>query len=229
MARHGARIVISSRKADACQSVAGELNTQIGPGTAFPMACHIGERDQLEALVRETRARLGSIDVLVCNAAVNPFFGSMLAIPDSAFDKVIDCNIRANHTLCRLVLPHMQERRSGAIVLISSIGGLYGHSTLGAYGISKAADMALTRNIAIEFGRYNIRANSIAPGLIKTDFSKALWADAKTLMDSTDRIALRRIGEADEVASAAVFLASDAARYITAQTIVVDGGMMGLQ
>ena len=228
MADRGARVVVSSRKADACRKVADELNAEFGAGTAFAIPCHIGDKQQLEELVRETHTQLGTIDVLVCNAAVNPFYGSMLAIADSAFDKVIDCNIKANHWLCQLVLPQMQQRRNGSIIIISSVGGLYGHSTLGSYSISKAADMQLARNIAIEFGSYNIRANAIAPGLIKTDFSKALWSDPRLLATTTEKIALRRIGQAEEVAAAAVFLASDAASYITAQTLVVDGGMMGL-
>ena len=159
---------------------------------------------------------------------MNPFFGSMLEIPDGAFDKILDCNIKANHQLCQLVLPQMRERRSGSVIIVSSVGGLFGHSTLGSYSISKAADIQLARNIAIEFGPYNIRANALAPGLIRTDFSKALWSDSVILAETAKRIALRRIGEVDEVAAAAVFLASDAARYITAQTLVIDGGMMGL-
>ena len=228
MAVHGARVVISSRKEDACQRVANDINSLVGNGAALAAPCHIGHKDQLQELVRKTCDHFGSIDVLVCNAAVNPFFGSMNLIPDSALNKVLDCNIKANHWLCQLVLPQMQERRGGSIIIISSVGGLYGHSTLGTYSISKAADMQLARNIAIEFGPYNIRANSIAPGLIKTDFSKALWTDPHLLTATTDRIALRRIGEARDVAAAAVFLASDAARYITAQTLVVDGGLIGL-
>jgi NAD(P)-dependent dehydrogenase (short-subunit alcohol dehydrogenase family) len=152
----------------------------------------------------------------------------MASLPDSALDKVLDCNIKANHRLCQLVLPDMQHRRSGAIIIISSIAGLYGHATLGAYSISKAADMQLARNIAVEYGPYNIRANSIAPGLIKTDFSKALWSDPQLMATATERIALRRIGEPEDVAAATVFLASDAARYITAQTLVIDGGVTGL-
>jgi NAD(P)-dependent dehydrogenase (short-subunit alcohol dehydrogenase family) len=228
MARHGARTVISSRKAEACRAVADDINAQTGRPAAVAIPCHIGQQSQLEELVRDTRSQLGSIDILVCNAAVNPYFGSMVSIPDSALDKILDCNIKANHRLCQLVLPQMQERRSGAIIIISSIGGLYGHAALGAYAISKAADMQLARNIAVEFGPYNIRANSIAPGLIRTDFSKALWADPQLMTAATERIALRRIGEPVDIAGAAVFLASDAARYITAQTLVVDGGVIGL-
>jgi NAD(P)-dependent dehydrogenase (short-subunit alcohol dehydrogenase family) len=228
MAVHGARVVVSSRKAEACQAVAADISVHAGAGAAVPIPCHIGHKDQLEELVHRTQSQLGSIDILVCNAAVNPFFGSMAEIPDSALDKVLDCNIKANHWLCQLVLPEMRRRRQGVIIIISSIGGLYGHSTLGTYSISKAADMQLARNIAAEFGPHDIRANAIAPGLIKTDFSKALWEDGDSLSAATDRIALRRIGEAEDIASVAVFLASDAARYITGQTLVVDGGMMGL-
>jgi NAD(P)-dependent dehydrogenase (short-subunit alcohol dehydrogenase family) len=228
MARHGARVIISSRKPEACRAVADDINAQVGHLAAVAIPCHIGQKSQLEELVRESQSRLGPIDILVCNAAVNPYFGSMASLPDRALDKVLDCNIKANHRLCQLVLPDMQHRRNGAIIIISSIAGLYGHATLGAYSISKAADMQLARNIAVEYGPYNIRANSIAPGLIKTDFSKALWADRQLLATATERIALRRIGEPEDVAGAAVFLASDAARYVTAQTLVIDGGVTGL-
>jgi NAD(P)-dependent dehydrogenase (short-subunit alcohol dehydrogenase family) len=228
MARHGARVIISSRKPEACRAVADDINAQAGRATAVAIPCHIGQRSQLEELVRESQSQLGSIDILVCNAAVNPYFGPMASLPESALDKVLDCNIKANHQLCQLVLPDMQHRRSGAIIIVSSIAGLYGHATAGAYSISKAADMQLARNIAVEYGPYNIRANSIAPGLIKTDFSKALWSDGQLLATATERIALRHIGEPEDVAGAAVFLASHAARYITAQTLVIDGGLTGL-
>ena len=228
MASHGARVVVSSRSAEACRAVADDINARIGRAAAVAIACHIGRKRELEALVRETLAQLGTIDILVLNAAVNPFYGSLSDIPDSAFDKILDCNIRANHWLCQLVLPAMRERRSGAIVIISSIAGLHGQRALGTYGLSKAADMQLARNVAAEFGSYNIRANSIAPGLIKTDFSRALWSDPRLLGEAAERIALHRIGAPEDVAGAAVFLASEAARYITAQTLVIDGGVMGL-
>lgn len=226
MARHGASVVISSRKEDACREVADEINGELAGegGKAVPIPCHIGHKEQLEQLVTETRSQLGQIDILVCNAAVNPFYGSMLDIPDSAFEKILDSNVQSNHWLCQLVIPEMVERKDGVILIVSSIGGLNGSAVLGTYGISKAADMALARNIATEFGPHNIRANAIAPGLIKTDFARALWEDPETLKNATAHSALRRIGEPEEIAGTAVFLASRAGSFVTGQTIVVDGG-----
>ncbi len=231
MALQGANVVISSRKAEACDRAAAEIAAQVsgsngGSVTAIPG--HIGFKDQLEDLVAQTNERVGEIDVLVCNAAVNPYYGPMAEISDSAFEKVLDCNIKSNHWLCQLVLPQMVKRNEGVIIMMSSIGGLYGHSTLGTYSLSKAADMQLARNIAIEYGPHNIRANAIAPGLIKTDFSKALWENEDALRATADTIALRRIGTPEEIAGAAVFLASAAGSYMTGQTLVIDGGMMGL-
>ena len=226
-AEHGARVVISSRKADACARVAGEINTRWGKGqeVAFPVACNINLREQLENLVAQTRAKWGRIDVLVCNAAVNPVFGSMSQISDEAFDKIMGANVRSNHQLCNMVIPEMVERRDGSIIIVSSIGGLRGSPVLGTYCISKAADFQLARNIAVEFGGHNVRANCIAPGLIKTDFAKALWDNPEILARSTATSPLKRIGEPDEIAGAAVFLASKAAAFMTGQTVVVDGGV----
>jgi NAD(P)-dependent dehydrogenase (short-subunit alcohol dehydrogenase family) len=226
-AEHGARVVISSRKADACARVAGEINARWGKGQelAFPVACNINLREHLENLVGETRSKWGRIDVLVCNAAVNPVFGSMSRMSDEAFDKIMGANVRSNHQLCNLVIPEMVERKDGSIIIVSSIGGLRGSPVLGAYCISKAADFQLARNIAVEYGIHNIRANCIAPGLIKTDFAKALWDNPEILARSTATAPLRRIGEPDEIAGAAVFLASRAAAFMTGQSIVVDGGV----
>ena len=226
MALHGADVVISSRKEDACRKVADEINDALGEtgGQALAIPCHIGHKEQLENLVGETRRRLGRIDILVCNAAVNPFYGSMLDIPDSAFEKTLDSNVLSNHWLCQLVLPEMVERKDGVVLIVSSVGGLNGSAVLGAYGVSKAADMALARNIATEFGPYNVRANAIAPGLIRTDFARALWEDPETLKSATANASLRRIGEPDEIGGAAVFLASKAGSFMTGQTIVIDGG-----
>jgi NAD(P)-dependent dehydrogenase (short-subunit alcohol dehydrogenase family) len=225
MAAHGATVVISSRKADACEAVAAEINDAIagGPGSAFSIPCHIGDKSQIERLITQVREQLGKIDILVCNAAVNPFYGSMADIPDSALDKILASNIKSNHWLCQMVLPEMVERKDGVIIIISSVGGLSGSSVLGAYGISKAADMQMARNIAVEYGSSNIRANSIAPGLIRTDFARALWEDPETLKSATTN-ALRRIGEPEEVAGLAVYLSSRAGSFTTGQTIVVDGG-----
>lgn len=227
MAEHGAKVVVSSRKADACDKVAGEINAKWGKGkeVAIPVPCNINHREQLEQLVGKTRAKWGRIDVLVCNAAINPVFGSMSQITDEAFDKIMGANVRANHQLCTLVIPEMVERKDGSIIIVSSIGGLRGSPVLGAYCISKAADFQLARNIAVEYGVHNVRANCIAPGLVKTDFARALWDNPAILERSTANAPLKRIGDPDEIAGAAVFLASKAAAFMTGQTMVIDGGV----
>lgn len=226
MAFHGASVVVSSRKEDACETVTNEINEAIGEGRgkAISIPCHIGYKEQLQNLVDETRNRLGSVDILVCNAAVNPYYGSMADIPDSAFEKIMDCNVKSNHWLSQMVLPEMIERKDGVILIVSSVGGLHGSTVLGTYAISKAADMQLARNIASEYGPHNIRANAIAPGLIRTDFARALWENPETLKASTANASLRRIGEPEEIGGVAVFLASRAGSFVTGQTVVVDGG-----
>ena len=159
------------------------------------------------------------------NAASNPYYGPMAGIGDDQFRKILDNNIVANHWLINLTVPEMKERRSGSIIIVSSIGGLRGSSVIGAYCISKAADMQLARNLAVEYGPHNIRVNCIAPGLIKTDFAKALWDDPAMLKERNATTPLRRIGEPDEIAGAAVFLASQAGSFMTGQSLVIDGGV----
>ncbi len=225
MAEHGAKVVVSSRKADACEKVATEINQARGALVAAPIAANINYKEQLQMLVAKTRELWGQIDILVCNAALNPYYGPQMEIPDETFDKVMGANIRSNHWLSQLVLPEMVERKDGAIIIVSSIGGLRGSPVIGAYCISKAADMQLARNIAVEYGPHNIRANCIAPGLVRTDFARALWENPDTYKATTARAPLRRIGEPDEIAGAAIFLASRAGSFTTGQTIVCDGGV----
>ncbi|HEY6578233.1 MAG TPA: SDR family oxidoreductase, partial [Rhizomicrobium sp.] len=210
LAEHGAKVVVSSRKPEACERVARAINDARGAETAFPAPCNINYREQLEALVSATRAKWGRIDVLVCNAAINPYFGPQLEMGDDAFDKIMGANVRSNHWLCQLVIPEMAARRDGSVIIVSSIGGLRGSAAIGAYCISKAADFQLARNLAVEYGPRNVRVNCIAPGLIKTDFARALWDNPEILEKSTSSAPLRRIGEPDEIAGAAVFLASKA-------------------
>ncbi len=226
MAFHGSNVVISSRYQESCDAVASEINRSLprGGGSALGIACHVSKRNDLENLVNTTKEKLGNIDILVCNAAVNPFYGSMLEISDTAYEKVLDSNVKSNHWLSQLVIPDMIEQKDGVIIIVSSVGGLRGSATLGTYGVSKAADIAIVRNISAEFGSYNIRANAIAPGLIRTDFAKALWENPETLKNSTQNSHLKRIGEPDEIGGAAVFLASDAGKFVSGQTIVIDGG-----
>lgn len=228
LAEHGANVVISSRKEDACAAVAEEINAKwVKAGNkAVPIPCNISRKEQLQALTDKSLEAFGRVDVLVCNAAVNPYFGPSKDIPDSAFDRIMESNIRSNFWLCNMVLPQMVERKDGSIIIVSSIGGLRGNATLGAYGISKAADMQMARMLAVEYGPHNIRANAIAPGLVRTDFARALWEDPENLKRRTATTPLRRIGEPDEIAGVAVMLASAAGSFITGQTLIVDGGSL---
>jgi NAD(P)-dependent dehydrogenase (short-subunit alcohol dehydrogenase family) len=220
----GAKVVISSRKQPACEEVADAINAKHGEERAVAIAASISDKAALDALVTETRQRLGQIDILVCNAASNPYYGPMAGISDEQFRKIFDNNVLANHWLVSMVAPEMIERKDGAIVIVSSIGGLIGSDVIGAYNVSKAADFQLVRNLAIEFGKHNVRVNAIAPGVIRTDFAKALWEDPKAEAALRRVTPLGRIGEPDEIAGAAVFLASKAGSYVTGQGIVVDGG-----
>lgn len=223
LVRAGARVVISSRKAEACEQVARTLRESGGNAIAIP--ANIGDKVQLENLVGETRRQCGRIDILVCNAASNPYYGPMGKMPDEAFGKILQNNIVSNHWLANLVLPEMAQRKDGAVVIVSSIGGLKGTTVLGAYAISKAADMQLARNLAMEWGPFNIRVNCIAPGLVKTDFARALWENPEILQRYESQTPLRRIGQPDDIGAIAVFLASRAGAFITGQTIVADGGV----
>jgi len=225
LAEHGARVVISSRKADACAEVRDEINRAQGPGAALSIPANISSQDELKHLVDETTRQLGRIDIVVCNAASNPYYGPLGGIEDDQFRKILENNVIANHWLINFVAPQMLARKDGSIIIVSSIGGLRGSPVIGAYNVSKAADFQLARNLAVEFGPSNVRVNCIAPGLIKTDFAKALWEDPQALQRRTDATPLRRIGEPDEIAGAAVFLASKAASFVTGQALVVDGGV----
>ncbi len=224
MADHGAKVVISSRKQDVCDTVAAGINA-VHPDAAVAIAANISDKAGLQRLVDESKRAFGQIDILVCNAASNPYYGPMEGIADEQFRKILDNNIVANHWLISMVAPDMRARGDGSIVIISSIGGIKGSIVLGAYCISKAADMQLARNLADEFGPDNVRVNCIAPGLIRTDFARALWDDPETLKRSTHNAPLKRIGEPHEIAGAAVFLASPAGSFMTGQTMVIDGGV----
>lgn len=224
LARCGARVVISSRKADACEAVAESIRAEGGQAVAIP--ANISSKEQIEALVARTREHFGPIDILVCNAASNPYYGPMTGLSDDVFDKIMHNNVLSNHWLCNLVRPDMAARRDGAIIIVSSIGGLHGSTTIGAYNISKAADMQLARNLAVEWGPDNIRVNCIAPGVIRTDFARALHEDPKVRSLVESQLPLRRIGEPDDIGGIAVMLAGPAGRYITGQSLVADGGYM---
>lgn len=224
MAANGAKVVISSRKQGPCEEVADAINARHGAGRAIAVPANISSKDDLQHLVDVTRAAFGRIDVLVCNAASNPYYGPMSGITDDQFRKIMDNNVLSNHWLTQMVLPEMVERKEGSIIIVSSIGGLRGSDLIGAYNVSKAADMQLARNLAVEVGRHGVRVNCIAPGLIRTDFARALWdrPDADELLTGTSP--MRRIGEPQEIAGAAVYLASPASTFMTGQVVVVDGG-----
>jgi NAD(P)-dependent dehydrogenase (short-subunit alcohol dehydrogenase family) len=223
MAQHGAKVTISSRKAGPCEEVAAEINAN-HPGSAIAVPANISSKEDLQRLVDETRKAFGKVDIVVCNAASNPYYGPMAGIEDDQFRKILENNVIANHWLISMVVPEMIERKDGSVIIVSSIGGLRGSPVIGAYNVSKAADFQLARNLAHEYGPHGIRVNCIAPGLVKTDFAKALWSNPETLRRATDPVPLRRIGEPDEIAGAAVYLASAAGSFMTGQALVVDGG-----
>lgn len=223
MAKAGAKVAISSRKEEACRLVADGIESSGGEAIAIP--CNIGHKTELQNLVDQTIEKWGRIDVLVCNAAVNPYFGPMAKIPDDAFSATLQRNVQSNLWLCNMTIPQMAERKDGVVTIISSIAGLRGDAMLGAYAISKAADFQLARNLAVEWGHSNVRVNCIAPGLIRTDFARALWENPKTYKQVVSACPLGRIGEPEDIAGTAVFLASRAGAFITGETLVVDGGV----
>lgn len=222
MARAGAKVVISSRNADRCDEVVSDL---LNDGhDAFPVPCNVGKREDLERLVSAARRHFGSIDTLVCNAAVNPYYGPLSQIPDQVIDKMLETNVRSKIWLCNLVLPQMAERGGGNVIVVSSVTGFSGSSRLGMYAMTKASDMQLVRNLAVEWGPKKIRVNCLAPGLVRTEFARALWENEELRARVEASTPLGRIGEPEDIGAAAVFLASPAAGWITGQTLVVDGG-----
>jgi NAD(P)-dependent dehydrogenase (short-subunit alcohol dehydrogenase family) len=223
MAGLGAKVVVSSRKAEACAPVADAIRA--AGGEAHVIACNISRKPEVEALVAGTIATYGRIDILVCNAAINPVYGPMSELSDEAFDKIMGANVKSNLWLCNLAMPGMAANGGGAVVIISSIAGLHGTEVIGGYGVSKAADFALARNLALEWGPKNVRINCVAPGLIRTDFARALIENPDILEDRNRRTPLRRIGNPEEIGGVAAFLASPAASFMTGQVVVVDGGV----
>ena len=219
----GAKVVVSSRKGDACKAVVAAIRD--AGGEAMAIACNISRKEEVAALIEGTMRQWGRIDTLVCNAAVNPYVGPLARIPDEAFEKIMNSNVKSNLWLCNLALPLMAERGGGNAIIVASIGGLRGSTMLGAYGISKAADFQLARSLALEWGPKNIRVNCIAPGLVKTDFARALWEDQTRLKSLLETTPLRRIGEPDDIGGVVAFLASRAAAFITGTIIVADGGV----
>lgn len=224
LADHGATVVISSRKLDQCEEVAEAINAR-HPGRAHAVAANIGRKEDLERLVAETHAKAGPIDVLVGNAGVNVHYGAIIDIPDEAYEKIMANNVQSNLWLARLVIPDMVEKGKGSIMFTSSIGAFKPNPKLGTYGISKLALIGLVRNLAHDFGPQGVRVNAICPGLIRTDFAKALWEDPAAEKRVNEQTPLRRLGEPDDLAGTAVFLASDASGYMTGQALTVCGGI----
>ena len=223
LARAGCKVVVSSRKAEACEEVRAEFKKQGFEVLARP--CNVSRKEDLQALVDATVAKWGRIDIAIANAAANPYYGPLTQIPDEAFDKVMQNNVKSVLWLASITLPGMAERGGGSFISVGSIGGIRASTVLGAYAISKAADHHLTRCLAAEWGPKNVRVNAIAPGLIVTDFAKALWEDEKRRKEREAQTPLRRLGVPRDIGGIAVFLASDAAAFITGQVIVADGGV----
>jgi len=223
MAEAGANVVVSSRTEEACQTVVAEIEAAGGRAVAAP--CNVSRLEALPGLVKAARDAFGRIDILVGNAAANPYYGPLTGIEERALDKILDTNLKANLWLCKEVLPEMAERRDGAVIFIASIAGLRGTDDIGAYGLSKAALESMARSLAVRWGQHNIRVNCIAPGLVKTDFARALWENPERLAAAEAAYPLRRVGEPDDIAGAAVWLASPGGAFVTGQTIVVDGGI----
>jgi dehydrogenase/reductase SDR family member 4 len=228
LARAGARVAISSRKAEACQQTKAELEKQGFQVLARP--CNVSRKEDLQALVDATVAHWGRVDIVVANAASNPYFGPLTDISDDAFDKIVTNNVKSVLWLAAMTLPGMAQRAqregtSGSFIAVGSIGGILANTVIGAYGMSKAADHHLVRNLAAEWGPKGVRVNAIAPGLVKTEFARALWEDEKRAAERIAATPLRRLGEPRDIGGIAVFLASDAAAFITGQVIVADGGV----
>ena len=223
LASAGCKVVVSSRKAEACEAVRAEFEKQGYEVLAQP--CNVSRKEDLHALYDKTVAQWGRVDIAVANAAANPYYGPLAQIPEDAFDKVFHNNVKSVLWLAGITLPAMAERGGGSFITVGSIGGLRSSTILGAYAISKAADHHLVRCLAAEWGPKNVRVNAIAPGLIRTDFARALWEDDKRRTEREAQTPLRRLGEPRDIGGIAVFLASDAAAFITGQVIVADGGV----
>ena len=224
-AEAGAKVAISARHLAPCEEVAAAIRQK--GGAAIAVAARISDKAQLENLIAEARKAYGRIDIMVCNAASNPYFGPLTGLKEDVFLKIMQNNVMSNLWLMNLVGPEMAERRDGVFIIVSSIGGLVGSAHIAAYNMSKAADINLVKSLAMEWGKHNIRVNCIAPGLIQTDFARALWDNPEIRKASESKAALKRIGQPDDIGGVAVFLASRAGNFVCGQTIIADGGVIG--
>ncbi len=224
LAEHGARVVISARKPDQLEAAAEAINDAVGAKRAVAVPCNAGDKEQLQALVSQARDKVGPIDILVGNAGANPYYGPSSKIPDDAYDKTMRVNVQSNLWLARMVVPDMIARGRGSMMFTSSIGAFKPSLMLGTYGMSKLALIGLVRNLAAEFGPKGVRVNAICPGLVKTDFARELWDKPEVAARIASEIPLRRLGEPEDFSGLAVFLASDASRYMTGQALTVCGG-----
>ena len=221
LARAGAKVAVSSRKAEACDAVEKEFQKSGFEVLARP--ANVSRKEDLQALVDATQQKWGRLDIVVANAASNPYYGPLTGIPDEAFDKIMANNVKSVLWLGAMTLPGMKP--GGSFIVVGSIGGILANTVIGAYGMSKAADHHLVRNLAAEWGPKGVRVNTIAPGLIRTEFARALWEDEKRRAEREQATPLRRLGEPRDIGGIAVFLASDAAAFVTGQVIVADGGV----
>lgn len=224
LAEQGAKVVVSSRKQESVDAVAAEFKAD--GYEAVGIQCHIGDTQQRQALITKTIEQYGRIDILVNNAAINPYYGPLEGSDEAVFDKIMEVNVKAPWLLSNLALPHMKEKGGGSIINISSVEGLRPGFGLGLYSATKSALIMLTKNQAKEWGRYGVRANVLCPGLIKTKFSQGLWADEKLVSEFTKALPLNRIAAPDEMAGMVMLLASDAGSYMTGGVYVADGGYM---
>ena len=222
LAEHGALVVLSSRKQADLDAEADRINAQY-PEKATAIAAHAGRPEEPERLVQQVMERFSRIDILVNNAATNPYFGPVLGAEPAAWDKTFEVNLRGVFLLTRLVYQTSMEEHGGAIVNVASIGGIRPGLGLGIYNITKAGVIMLTRQLGRELGP-KVRVNAVAPGLIKTRFAEALWGNQEILDRVLAQNPMGRIGVPNEVAAAVLFLASDAASYVNGEVLVVDGG-----
>jgi dehydrogenase/reductase SDR family member 4 len=224
LAAQGAKVVVNSRKQEAVDAVANAIITE--GGQAVGIAGQVGNQEDCKNLFDFTMETYGRVDILVNNAAANPVFGPVENTDDKAFNKIMDVNVKAPFDLAKMCLPVMQKNGGGSIINISSIGGVSPEIMLGIYSVSKAALISLTKVMATEWGKYNVRANVICPGLIQTKFSQALWSNEAIMKHMMTQVPLSRMGQPEEIASLALFLASDASSYCTGSVFVADGGYL---